>query len=541
MNDFWIKYEKIIPLLLFILFMAVSVPGISWGTPDIWNPDELVGRVDLALGGELIFDETEPDFNYPSLPKYVMYGIGKVVYGLGYSRAEFIISARCFSALLGGSAVVLIYFLACRMGAGIPAAALSGLLMITSSVIPYNARFGHNDMYLQLFVVLCVYSLVNFQYSQKRMWLYSSFFMVGLAASSKYTGGSLLLLPIIVLFFVNWPEVRKDILATSEKLFIGLCLSVLGYASGTPKALLWTAYYVKRVFPALIRYPVYGLQPDSSIGLIGQWHVFQDAVGIFIYYLFLAALIWWVSRLAFYHPWRVQLPEDKKKNLLIVMFALLLFDLPFLISVNYIPRYFIPFVPCLALLTAFFLEELVMVSRDKGYPFVVPLVSIILLAGLAYSLMRVMSTTLLFVNDPRTPAGEYLKTLRPETVIEYTLYPPIIPQGHFSKTRNYPIFLLKYPGDTVPTNKSYAYNVGEAGLIERGVDYLVVDSFTYGRFTNTYVCNSNPVECEFFSKLLSGDTTFYLLRIFTYKLPSYMPKVSVAAVNPEVRIYERIR
>jgi hypothetical protein len=54
---------------------------VQWGAPALWNPDELIWRVDMALRG-MVFDETEPDFNYPSLPKYVMYAIGFVTYDL---------------------------------------------------------------------------------------------------------------------------------------------------------------------------------------------------------------------------------------------------------------------------------------------------------------------------------------------------------------------------------------------------------------------------------------------------------------------------
>ena len=80
---FIIRNEKLIPVFIFLLFLAVSVPGVNWGVPALWNPDEMIWRVDSALRGEIIFDETEPDFNYPSLPKYVMFGIGRIVYGMG--------------------------------------------------------------------------------------------------------------------------------------------------------------------------------------------------------------------------------------------------------------------------------------------------------------------------------------------------------------------------------------------------------------------------------------------------------------------------
>ena len=96
-----INKEILLPLFIFLLFLAASLPGVDWGVPALWNPDELVWRAGSALEGEMVFDETEPDYNYPSLPKYVMFGIGKVVYALGYSTSKFIIAARGFSALLG--------------------------------------------------------------------------------------------------------------------------------------------------------------------------------------------------------------------------------------------------------------------------------------------------------------------------------------------------------------------------------------------------------------------------------------------------------
>ena len=43
------KQEWIIPLGLFILFLALTLPGISWGAPSIWHPDEIVVRSINAL------------------------------------------------------------------------------------------------------------------------------------------------------------------------------------------------------------------------------------------------------------------------------------------------------------------------------------------------------------------------------------------------------------------------------------------------------------------------------------------------------------
>lgn len=111
LNSFFSRYEFLLPLFVFALFLAVSLPGNNWGAPALWNPDELIWRVDMALGGHMQFDVSEPDFNYPSLPKYAMCAIGAVTYGMGKSSYAFIVAARSFSALLGALGGVLIYYL----------------------------------------------------------------------------------------------------------------------------------------------------------------------------------------------------------------------------------------------------------------------------------------------------------------------------------------------------------------------------------------------------------------------------------------------
>lgn len=542
---FIIRNKKLIPIFIFLLFLAASTPGVSWGVPALWNPDELVWRVDSALRGELQFDVTEPDFNYPSLPKYVMYGIGTVVYGMGFSTAKFFIAARLFSAVLGAVSGVLIYRLARSIGLKVTSSALAALIYIASGAAAENARYAHNDLYLQLFSILCVFFAVKYQLTKSRVWIYASFFSVGLAASSKFTGGSLLLAPLFVLIFMNWNDLRKDWLQSFGVLILGGLLSYGGYALGTPKALTSPIYYFSNVIPALQRYPQYGFNSGGPIGLIGQWPVFQDAVGPFAYSLFILCFIWFTARLILWKLKKIQMEEKQAQAILLLIVAVLIFDLPFLVSINYIPRYFIPIVPFLSILGALFIKEIIDLAKNKNWNFAPPLVALLLVLGLSYSTLRLVSTALLFLNDARIPASEYIATIRGyQTTIEYTLYPPIVNKKQFyGAARNYPIYFVKYPDDVVPTGGRFEYNQGEQGLLEREVDYFVIDSLTYSRLLeNKGVCQTNPVECDFFKKLLAGEiTSFRLVEEFTYSLPPYLPQLTVRGVNPEIRIYERVR
>jgi 4-amino-4-deoxy-L-arabinose transferase-like glycosyltransferase len=539
-----LKLNKIIlPGLIFLLFLAFSLPGVNWGVPALWNPDELVWRADSALRGEMVFDETEPDFNYPSLPKYVMFGIGRLTYGMGYSSSIFIIAARSFSALLGALSAVLIYYLARLIGATMSTSALAGLLYIVSGVAVTNGRFAHNDLYLQFFSILCIYFSIKYQYTKKPLWIFASFFAVGLAASSKYTGGSLLLVPLFVLIVMNWGDLRKNWLRSFMMALIGGLLSYAGYVAGTPKSIYFLTYF-KKVIPALQRYPQYGFNSGSAIGLYGQWSVFEAAVGAFAYYLFIFCFVWFAARLILRRIGIAQLDEKQAQGVMILIITVLIFDLPFMVSINYIPRYFIPFVPFLAILGALFITEIIDLAVKKKWKFLPAGITILLVLGLSYSMLRLVSTALLFMNDARIPASEYIATLRGyKKTIEYTLYPPIVDKKQFyGAARNYPIYFVKYPNDVVPSGGRFEYNQGEQGLIDRNVDYFVIDSLTYSRFYTDSICNTNQVECDFFKKLLAGEIdSFRLMRDFTYILPPYLPQLEVTAVNPEVRIYERVR
>jgi len=84
--------------------------------------------------------------------------------------------------------------------------------------------------------------------------------------------------------------------------------------------------------------------------------------------------------------------------------------------------------------------------------------------------------------------------------------------------------------------------LGEEGLLQRDTDYFVIDSFTYDRFYTESICATTPVECDFFLRLIADEVeSFRLMRTFKYELPSYLPHISLTAVNPEVRVYERVR
>jgi hypothetical protein len=351
----------------------------------------------------------------------------------------------------------------------------------------------------------------------------------------------LIFAPLVVYLFEQRHKLRREWLPVTETLFISGVLAYLGFALGTPKALTWMAYYFKRLYTTLQWQVNYGRRPDSIRGIIGQYGVLADGLGLALCLLFAAAFLWACYQTIKAYRSGTMKQGDRNSIFAILLLGIVVLDLPMMISYNYQLRYFLPFMPLLAILTAFFIEDLYTRARQSGKT----VLSIAVTAGVSiivlFSLARIVSMTLLFVNDSRIPASEFIKTLPAGTSLEHTYYPPTLPAGHFAREHNYPIHFILSLGDPIPTNKNYKFNTAEQGLSDRMTDYLVFDNFTTDKFNDPYTCELMQNECELFQQLESGKAEHYkLLAEFKYTLPPYLPQIKVLFANPTIRIYERI-
>ena len=533
---FLLKYEFFFPLILFIIFLSVTLPGISWGAPSIWHPDEIVYIAIHALQGQTEFDSS--NFNHPHLPIYMMLGLGKILIALGQTEKEVLIAARILSAVLVGLTIVLSYVIPRRMGYNAVVAGLSGLLLLSVSVMSQYGRFAHNDTYVTFFTTLTIFFLIQYKTSDHRGWLYAAFFASGLAVSSKYSAISLAIVPGILYLWTMRNVLLKHTLRVLETLFIGGALTYLGYAAGTPKALLWMAFYFKRLIPALIYNANYGREPGSIKGIIGQYIVFADGIGMPMFLLFIAAFLW--SSFKVLQAYRAK--SNAETHRAILLFSIFIIDLPIMQSYNYPIRFFLPLIPLFAILSALFINDLYGLARQNVNPLYARLVAWGLTIIIVLSFARVISVMFLFLNDSRIPASTFIATLPVGTSLEHTFYAPTIPSEHFEREHNYPIYFIKTIDGAVPTSRKYVFNAGEPGLDDRMTDYLVIDSFTSNKFNSPYTCEIMKIECDFFKQLETGQSNHYqLIAEFSYTLPPYLPQMNIDFVNPEIRIYERIQ
>ncbi len=541
-SDFLNKYEKYIPILLVVVFFAVTAPGTSWGLPTRLHPHEVVKYVFAHLNQGYQFDTEQ--FLYPSLPKYVMLGVANVVLWFKGTNADIYLAARLTSVLLGSLMVAFSYHLTRKAGGSIFTALLAGILMITNNQMAEDSRFAHNDIYLAFFTTLVAVFLVHYVQTHRRGWLYLAFLAVGMGISSKYNGIPLVAAPMLVFLYAEWRNLRRDFLRAAETVFIGLVLTVLGYGIGTPRALLATSWYFKRMIPAFLNSNTYELSPDSVIGLVGQWGTLIEVIGLPVFILFMAAFVAAVVRLVRQTRSKETEARSSVDALLVFLIILLIVDFPLLISFLRRQRYFLPLVPFVMVLSALFVQWVYRWVEAKQFPRARALqreIVVLCVLVVGYSMLRVVSVDLLFFNDARLPASEYVANLPQDAIIEYTLYPPPIDRKYFTAEKPYPIHFFKWDEEReVLAEQGVEYNFGEAGIEKRKPQYFIIDSFTYDRLEDDFICQGHLNECEFFNRLLAGETNYELIEVFEYRLPWYLPEIAPYFLNPDIRIYQRI-
>ncbi len=386
---------------------------------------------------------------------------------------------------------------------------------------------------------MVVYFLVRFYNSQNKGWLYAAFYATGMAASSKYNGGIILLLVILVYFWVDWKNLLSQKLRVFETLFVGAGLSVFGYAIGTPQLVTWASYYIKRLIPTLADYANYDKNPASVTGLYKQWGVFRTSLGDITYYLFIIALAALLILTLLALIKRYKTTDRNFFGMMILAGAIIILDLPILISFNVQKRFFLPMIPMFAVILTLMAERLITHLKTTRFARFAPLVLIIPIAVFAFSALRQAGTIVAIKNDARIPAGEFINTLPAGSSMEITQYTPNLVDGRFD-AQMYPLYFLKYENEELPQETRYEYNTGEVGVEVRKPEYLVISSYIYSRFNNEFTCQKYPAECDFFQRLQAGETNYKQIGEFKYTLPSYLPKLNLVFINPIIQVYERV-
>lgn len=266
-------------LALFALALTTGAIGVTWGLPsharsglypgalswydqaqtsqrlyttapfDSFHPDEggILNALSNMSPGELDFNPRF--FNYPSLWIYTTGAALAAAERLGLvelqnskryylerpdAMARLYVAGRLPAVLISAIGVVLTAWTATRLFGS--TGWLAGLLLAVTPLWARDAHFLLVNVPAAAFGTGAAYCAATALVTPSRAWLLASGLLAGLAASTKYPAGAVLLLPLSV---VVW---RRSELASPFRLCLGIGgVAALAFIAGTPYALVTPA------------------------------------------------------------------------------------------------------------------------------------------------------------------------------------------------------------------------------------------------------------------------------------------------------------
>jgi len=233
---------------LVVVAAALRIWGLRWGLPDSahlfsYHPDEyhsLRGLLSLALSGDL----NPHFFNYGSLYLYLVaaaavLGHGSILSSLSLDTLPealrlWTLDARVVSVLAGILTVVIVYALARRVWSELPAVCCA-LLLALAPLHVLNSHYGTVDVTQALFVALALLFSVRLMQSGRWQDCVWAGLMVGLAASTKYSGLMVIVVPLTAIVLGGGRgKPRRRAADVARKMLIVLGAAVVAFALTSP-------------------------------------------------------------------------------------------------------------------------------------------------------------------------------------------------------------------------------------------------------------------------------------------------------------------
>jgi 4-amino-4-deoxy-L-arabinose transferase-like glycosyltransferase len=246
---------RTVPLLVAVVIVALALRfvGLGWGRPFVYHPDEwLIANpaMDMVRTGSW----NPHSFTYPSGLIYVERLIVVILHQLDSSvplttgnvtlpeQFPYFYAGRAFVAVTGALMVLPTYLAARSISNAVGGIAAA----VAIAVAPVGVTNAH---YLTTDVPTAALAAVTLWLSLRglaggRRWLIAAGFVAGLAASTKYNGGLVVIVPLVVLLSSCPPRhfLRRSTLATAGLIVLA---SMAGFVLLTPAVLfdpsqVWT-------------------------------------------------------------------------------------------------------------------------------------------------------------------------------------------------------------------------------------------------------------------------------------------------------------
>jgi 4-amino-4-deoxy-L-arabinose transferase-like glycosyltransferase len=341
--------------------VIIRLRGITWGLPYLYDPDEHF-LVDPAVRFVTTGDLNPHWFAYPA--STIMYTLG--VAFLGYwlvghvvgwfpdlhsfatlfwtDPTSFYLIARVVAIVLATLAIPLTYLL-CRSMSGKGASLAAAIFVAVSPLHAEFSRVVRTDPLMTTFILAAMLYAVKAVEDPFSKTFFLSGIFIGLATATKFPGISGAMIVVLAIVLAK-PEPRTQPLKRLQWLVVAFAGGLIGFFGAAP----FVVTGVREVYWTLFTEATHGhLSATGSRGLSNYlWYVkgpLRDAIG---WPLELAAVVGIVA------CWRGR----RRPRLLLASFSIL-FLLGIGLSLKRWERWIVPLMPCVAMLAAIGIEEVV--------------------------------------------------------------------------------------------------------------------------------------------------------------------------------------
>lgn len=514
---------------LIILGLVVRLVGIDWGLPYIqYHVDEQgFGKFTIHyFTGDLDphFFEVPPLYTYLTAAVWEGYYLGGRIAGrltdhasfikaYGKDSSIFILLGRLLTVLFSVGTVLLVFLLGRRMY-GTRAGALAALLLVFALEHVKQSHYYIPDVAMVFFMVASFYFIwLIYTTGQARYYVLAGLF-AGLAYATKYSG-HFLALPLLLAHFFRSSEKKEPFFRSlfSPKLLAALAAFLGGFLAACPYSILDSHKFLRdfrRQATRLFAEGHFGSSTAEPSWLFYLKYGFRENVGRVAQFLVPGGVIY-------------ALVKHRKKDWLLLSLPVPLFLIMGTMK-SYATRYMLPLAPFFVLLAGLFLDRLMdwiksgigrirKLSASAAGPLSraaqVGLALIIILPSVAQTVRYDIEATW---TDTRTVAKDWIEANIPRgTRIASESYRPPL------KAEDYKMFTPNCLGD-----------VGWDWLIQRRVEYVIVNDIMYQRFLDTPA--DFPKEAAFYRSL---DRRAALIKVFAPRWDEDL----IDLHNPTIKVY----
>ncbi|MBE9050898.1 glycosyltransferase family 39 protein [Nostocales cyanobacterium LEGE 11386] len=513
-----LKNTKLDGFLLTVILASfiICLYGINWGVVESWHPDQ------MAFGG-FLKEGKHPlnpgEFLKPPFYKYYILFLARVpliIFGNIFRIPTHIVDALIMiwagilSIFLFLGSIVLVFQITKR-SFGIFASRIVTIVYATSADIIVNSKFLTTDVPVTCGMLLAFYYCQNILLKGRlRDYVLAGFF-TGIATATKYNGLAvgiaIVTAHVLSLNSVSWKK-----LLLSKNLALGLLTVFFGFFVGNPFALFDYSTFISDFLYNNAITPVYTGETGNSywefialIPTIIGWPafcIFSIAVLISLYLVFSDKENWM-----------------EKKAMLLLISVVVLYYLKFGSFPRVVPRFILPIVPLLLIMSS------PLWNRLKSYKKVI---SIFLVFLIGYNTICSIYAVRRFVEDPRMIAREWVKVNIPKgSSVEQTVYSPNmekLPEMKFISQKmpfiggRKRVFEQQFKDseslvEKIPLAEKEAddawYSLDQ--LMIRKPDYILLNSFYYGRFTTGRSGEYYPSVKQFFNDLIDEKYPYKII------------------------------